>query len=295
MKRSTIILLVVLLLLAGAAYLVTKKPGEQSISGETGNYLVQIDSLAVDKIELKTPTGEVVLEKKGVEWSVQKPLVYKADQSNVANAIHQAKTLGVKNIVSNNPQKYSLFQVDSTGTILTVYERGTAKPSVVIGKAGPTFADSYVRLSASNDVALVDGVLSYNFTRPVKDWRDKTIFSAPRESIKSVEYHFGDTTFVVAFKDSAWMIGKDSTDASAITSLLNTLSKFETDEFVDSLPPALPKLSASVIVGDMQIRFHEVKSPPKFYVQSSSSPQWLEVQPWRANQLLKRKAEILKK
>ncbi len=295
MKKSTYILLALLVVLAGAAYLVTMKPGEQSLSVDSGNYLVQIDSLAVDKIELRTPTSRVVLEKKGVEWFVEKPLVYKADQSNVANAIHQAKSFIVKNIVSSSPEKHGLFQVDSLGTMVTVYEKGAHKTSFILGKSGPTFSDSYARLASSNDVALVSGGFSYTFNRPLKEWRDRTIFSMPKENIKSVEFQFGDTTFTLAFQDSAWKIGKDSADVSTVESLLSSLSKFEADEFIDSIPSPLPKMTAVITVGGTQIRFHEVKEPAKFYVQSSTAPQWFEVQPWRTNQVLKRMIDLLKK
>jgi hypothetical protein len=295
MKKSTSILLVIFLILAGAAYLVTMKPGERSVSAESGTYLVQIDSLAVDKIELKTPSSSVVLEKKGVDWFVQAPLVYRADQMNVANAIHQAKSMRVKNIVSNNVQKHNLFQVDSTGTLVVLYEKGTQKASFILGKTGPTFSDCYARLVNSNDVALVDGAYPFTFNRPVKDWRDRTIFSTPRETLKQIEFQFHDTTFTLALRDSTWMIGKDSANVSTVETVLSSLSKLDCDEFVDVAPTPLPPLTAQISVSGTQIRFYEVKEPAKYFVRSSSSPQWFEIQPWRANQVLKRKQELVKK
>ncbi|MGH2568084.1 MAG: DUF4340 domain-containing protein [Bacteroidota bacterium] len=292
MKKSTLILLGLFLVLLAAAYLVTMKPGEQSVSSETGNFLVQIDSLAVDKIEIWTPTSRVRLEKKGVEWFVQEPIVYRADQATVGGAIHQAKSLTVKNVVSSNPQKHALFQVDSSGTLVTVYEKGASKASFIIGKMGPTFTEQYARLTSSNDVALVDGGSA--FTRPLKEWRDRMIVAMPKENIKSVEFQFGDTVFTLAFRDSLWMVGGDSANESTVESLLNALAKFDADEFVDSIPSLQPAMTAQITLGTTQLRFHEQKEPAKFFVQSSDSPQWFEVQPWRANQLLKRKSELVK-
>lgn len=295
MKKSTYFLFALLVVLGGAAYLVTMKPGEKSSSTKTGNYLIRLDSAAVDKIVVKTASNETVLEKKGTDWFLEKPIVYRADQANVTAAIQQAKNLEVRNVVSSNKQKHSLFQVDSSGTLVMFYERGVEKTSFVMGKSGPTFSDNYARLSSSNDVALVTGSSSYAFNRQAKEWRDKTIFSRPKETITRINYQFGDTSFVLAFADSSWKIGKDSADVSAVESLLSTLSKFDADEFEDSIPSPLPKLTATITVGDTQIRFHEAKSPAKQYVQSSSSPQWFEVQLWHANQVLKRKKELLKK
>lgn len=295
MRKSTYILIALFVVLVGVAYLVTMKPGEQSISVEEGAPLVQIDSASVEKIEIKTPTSSVTLEKKGVEWFVQSPIAYRADQTNVANAIQQIKAMQVKNIVSSNAQKHNLFQVDSTGTQVVVYEKGAQKASFIFGKTGPTFSDSYARLTGSNDVALVTGAYSYTFTRPLKEWRDRTIFSMPRENIKLVEFQFGDTTFTLAFRDSTWKIGSDSANASTVESFLSSLSKFECDEFVDSIPSPLPKLTAQIAVSGTQIHFYYVKDGARYLVQTSTSPQWFEVQPWRANQLLKRKKDLVKK
>jgi flagellar basal body-associated protein FliL len=295
MKKSTYILIALLIVLAGVAYLVTMKPGEKSISTEAGEAFVKIDSLAVDKIEIEAPASSVTLEKKGVEWFLQAPIAYRADQSNVANAIQQIKAMQVRNIVSSNQQKHGLFQVDSTGTQVVVYEKGAQKASFVLGKTGPTFSDLYARLTGSNDVVLVGGAQAYVFNRPIKEWRDRTIFSSPKETIRHVEFQFGDTTFALTFQDSTWNVGKDSVDASAVETLISSLSKFECDEFLDSIPSPRPKLTAQITVAGTQIRFHHLKETAKYVVQTSASPQWFEVQPWRADQVLKRKKELVKK
>lgn len=188
-----------------------------------------------------------------------------------------------------------MFQVDSAGTQVTIFEKGIPKASFIIGKRGQTYSDSYARLTSSNDVAVVSGGYTFTFNRPLKEWRDQTIFTIPRESIKSVSFQYGDTTFALVFQDSTWKIGKDSVDASTVESLLSSLSKFEADDFIDSTLSPLPKMTAQLIVGNAQIRFYEVKDPVKYLVLLSASPQWYEVQPWRANQVLKRKKDLIKK
>ncbi|HEY4613091.1 MAG TPA: DUF4340 domain-containing protein [Bacteroidota bacterium] len=295
MKKNTIILALVFLALLAAAYLVTMKPGEQSVSTDAGNPLVEIDSAAVDKLEIRAPNSIVILVKQGTEWFLQVPLSYKASQTNVANALQQTKSMKVKNIVSSNAEKHNLFQVDSTGTTVTVYENGAQKAAFILGKPGPSFSDNYARLVSSADVALVGGANSYTFNKPMKDWRDQTIFASPKELITSVLFQYGDTAFSLAFKDSTWTIGNDSVDASAVQSFLSSLSSVEADEFVDTLITPQPKMTAQISVGDVQLRFHETKDRANYYVQSSASRQWYEIQPWRANQLLKRKKDLVKK
>jgi hypothetical protein len=294
MNRNTSILIGILLLLVAIAYLVMQNPGEQSSTGESGEYLVKVDSLAVDRIEIKSPTARLLLEKKGVEWLVQEPVSYRADQSNVASLIHESKNLEVKSIVSNKPEKQSVFQVDSTGTLVKMSAQGSEQAAFIIGKSGSSFSETYARRRTSNDVALVGGASSYTFNRPIKDWRDRTILAIPQGRIKEVKFQYGDTTFVLACEDSTWMVSKDSTQDWVVNTLLSSLSNFQADDFVDTLTSKPPKITAQISYGGAQLTFAYLKDGDKYLVQSSHSPQWFEVQTWRANQVLKRKKDLVK-
>ena len=208
--------------------------------------------------------------------------------------IHSSKTLHVSNIVSNKPDKQSVFQVDSTGTLVKMFQNGVEKVSFILGKSGSSYSELYARRAVSNDVALVNGASSYVFNRPVKDWRDRTILSTPRERIQEIRYQYGDTTFVLAFKDSTWTIGKDSTQDGVVNSLLSSLSNIVTDDFVDTLAARPTKPTAQISLAGTQLTFFYVKGSEKYLVQSSLSPQWFEMQSWHANPLLMRKKDILK-
>jgi hypothetical protein len=294
MTRNTVLLLGVLVVLLIIAVLVMQKPGERSSSGETSVALAPIDSVAVDKIEIKTPVSSVVLQKNGVEWYLQEPISYRADQSTVAAFLHDSKSLEVKNVVSNKPEKHSVFQVDSTGTRVKIFEKGMEKIAFVVGKPASSYSEMYARRSGSNDVIIVSGPSAYVFSRPVKDWRDKTIFSTSRDNIKEVRYQYGDTTFVLAFKDSIWMIGNETAQAEAVSNLLSSLSSVQADDFVDTLVSRPPKLTAQIVYAGTQLNFFFVKQGEKYLVQSSASPQWFEMPSWRANDILKRKQDLKK-
>ena len=294
MTRNTVLLLGLLVVLLVIAVLVMQKPGERSVSGETGVALAPIDSVAVDKIEIKTLAGSVVLQKNGVEWSLQDPIAYRADQAMVAMFLHDSKSLEVKNVISNKPEKHSVFQVDSMGIRVKFFENGMEKTSFVVGKPTSSYSEMYARRSGSNDVIIVSGASTSVFSRPVKEWRDKAIFSTPRDNIKEVRYQYGDTTFVLAFKDSAWTIGKDSTQESVVNNLISSLSNVQADDFVDTLAQRPPKITAQIAYAGAQLNFFFVKQGEKYLVQSSASRQWFEMLSWRANEILKRKHDLKK-
>jgi hypothetical protein len=291
MKKNLFILLGLFIVLLIAAFLVLQKPGEQSASSANSGFLASIDSVSIDKIEIKTLLSLVVLEKRGAEWYLAQPINYKANQINVGQILHQLKNLEVKSTVSSKPEKHTVFQVDKTGTEVKVYEKGIEKLSFILGKMATSYTESYVRKLNSNDVLLAEGASSYLFNRPVKEWREKTIYTAPKETIKEVRYQYGDTTFSMLLKDSTWFVGKEKVKQSIAETIVTSLSNLQADDFIDTT--ISPKIMATIIYANVQIRFSLNKLTSKYFVQSSNSSQWFILETWKANQVLKRKKEIV--
>jgi hypothetical protein len=294
MKRSVLILSSLLVVLILAAYLLLQKQGEQDLSVDASPLFVPIDSSAVNMIDIVTPKQTIRFEKEGTDWFLKEPLTYKADNSSINGLLHEVKGLRIKSIASSNTDKHSLFKVDSSGIRVTLFEHGNEKASFYVGKSGPSYTDTYVRKASSNDVVLVDAQLSYTFSKPVKEWRDKTIFSVPQQNITGVNFQYGDTTFTLLQSGGAWLIGKDSTKESNVTSLLSSLSKVTADDFLDTTNAATIRTQAQLSYGGGSIRFAFDTKANKYYVQSSLSPQWFVLEAWKVNQMLKRKKDLIK-
>ncbi len=293
MKKNVYLLAGILAILILLAVVVMNRPGETDISAENSHFLFSIDSASVDKIVLRSHLSSVTLVKKGSEWFLSEPVEYHADQSNVNLLIHQSKNLDAKEIVSSNPDKRSIFQVDSNGTLVRIFQNGQEHASFVVGKMGQSYSETYLRKAESNDVNVVKGALSWSFNKSVKDWRDKTILAVPKETIDKISYQYPGETFTLAFKDSTWMIGSDKAKANEVSTLLGVLSNVQADDFVDSPITPAPKITATVTVGENQVRLSEIKGKDQYFVQNSNSPQWFELQGWRVKQLLKHKKDLL--
>lgn len=293
MNRNHVILVLLAIALAVAAYMVLQRPGEIGASGSTAAPLVTYDSSAVDKMEIHSSLGEVVLEKQAGKWMVVKPVRYLASEEAVTSALGKGRSITLASMVSSNPEKQSMFMVDSSGTLVRMYEKENERAAFWIGKPSSTFRENYVRREGSNEVFLATELLTPSFARRLDEWREKKIFSMEKESITSVGFRYGDTTFTLALEDSIWRIGTQTAQEAAVTSFLGALTTFSTDDFVDSAISSPPRITATIEVGGTQIRFHFDKDTEKYHVQTSASPQWFDVQSWRVNQLLKRKKDFL--
>jgi hypothetical protein len=207
--------------------------------------------------------------------------------------VGKGRHLEITSLISTNPEKQKLFEVDSSGTLVNVYEKGAQRASFRVGKPGSSYTDTYVRREGSNDVYLASGILSATFGRQAKDWRDKTIFKIDEDRIHSVKVAFGDTVYTLSFADSAWRIDNEPAQQPAVKSFLGAVSSIQTDDFVDTTITDLPRLTCAIDIEGTQIRFYFNTTGNKYYVQTSQSPQWFEVQNWRATQILKHKKDFL--
>ncbi|MDH4069039.1 MAG: DUF4340 domain-containing protein [Ignavibacteria bacterium] len=285
MKRTLLFSLAAIAVLAVLAYVVLQGPGEQSRSGS--DMLVTYDSAAVVRMEFTGDNGHVVLEKIDGIWTITEPLRYPAEEFMATRAVATGKSLALKSVVSSNPEKQGLFEVDSTGTLVSIFtDRGLAA-AFRIGKTTTSFTETYVRAEGSDDVYITDGLIHSTFDKKGTDWRDKTIFQMPRDEIMQVRFSYGDTVFTVARSDTGWMVG--STPIGEPTSFLAALSSFNTQSFIDSAVTSPPTRVATIEVGGAAIHFHEAPSGSDYLVLTSRSPQWFSVPVWKVKQLLLRK------
>lgn len=298
MKRNSTILLGILVLLAIGTYLVLQQEGEQSRASSVGDPLVKYDSASVDKLEIFANGNTIVLEKQAGKWMLTSPSTYPADETAVTAAVGKGKELSVTGLISTNPEKQSLYAVDSAGTLVKIFANNNAVASLRIGKPSSNWTETYARKEGSNEVYTVSGTLGPIFIRETDNWRDKTIFKADQNTINEVEFLYpakrgpADTTFALVRKDTVnWAIGKDSV-GSAVTNFLNYLSNFQTDEFISTPQTTAKDLAGMIEVNGTQLRFYK-RPDNKYDVQTSAAPYWFSVSEWKAGQLLKRKSDFV--
>jgi len=293
MTKNTWVLAGVLAALVIIAYLVMQRPGESSAPESSGKMLVDFDSSAVDRIEVRAPGGATVLERQGGAWMVTSPVRYRADDVTVGAALSAGKRIELSGLVSSNPAKRGLFQLDSTGTLVSIFEHGAAKAVFWIGKPSTSYTETYVRREGSDEVYLATGMFSSTFTRHTSDWRDKTIFKTDQDAIGQVTLRFGDTTVVLARQDSVWKVGDEAAKNDAVKGFTGALANLQADDFIDTAVANMPPLVVQIEVAGTQIRFYQEKGADKFTVQTSASPQLFQVYNWKGAQLVKRKKDFL--
>lgn len=292
MNRTTIILIALLIVLGLIAYYMIFKPSgsERMASYTAGDLKIAFDSSAIMKLEIKRLGQTIVMENQGGKWEITAPHAYKANQTSIAQLLGGISHFKVGSLVSSNPAKQALYNIDSTGTGFTVTDRSNKTQRLIIGKPGPSYSDFYFRMDGSNDVYLGEGFAPYTLNQQLREWRDKTIYNAPSESITGVEYDVNGQHFALQKDSTKWKLNGDTLSGSDAGSVASTLSSFNAEDFIDTIP----KLELAPIglnihgVPPAELKLYPL--PPdssRWVVQSNAVSQVFTVGKWTVQQLMK--------
>ena len=193
----------------------------------------------VVKIEI-TATGETTtLSKQDDNWVVASMDNYPADGEGVAELLSKVTEFKNTQRVSNNPEKQSEFEVDSTGVEAKLMDASDkVLAHLFVGKTTPGFLSSYVRPADSNDVYVAQGYLQSVFNKDTRTWKDRTIFNFNKGIVTQLNIISPEETVELRLDaDGAWQMLKPVAAAAKTTevdALLTTFSGLDTDDFAEA-------------------------------------------------------------
>jgi hypothetical protein len=290
MNRSTLILIIIFVVLAAITYFFVPKNEEREASYQLSKTPIKVDSTLVAQIDIQNRTKSVTIENISGRWMITSPIHTAADPNSVSRLLNGLMKFEIRSLVSSNHEKQSLYEVDSTGTKLTLTEKSGKIISIIVGKMGPTFSEIYFRLPASNDVYLGEGLESWSINKEIKDWRDRTIFVTPIDSIHAVTYTVDNKEFMFIKEGMAWTSTDKSSNVNSINQAITSLSILRAEDFIDTpidfqTRPIRMKLSSTE---DIILNFYPM--PPdssKYYITTATSPQIFTISKWTAQPILK--------
>jgi hypothetical protein len=308
MKRSTLITLAILVLLA-VCYLIMHQSEKQSLSEkEVGNFLA-IDSGMVDKISIQRLGTVVEFQKIGEEWDVgDRGKLYPTEKGAIQPLADLAHMMSVGEIISSNPDKQMLFQVDTiTGNRVTFYHDANELASVIIGKMGADNQTTYVRNPESKDVYAAKGNFARFLNRPASGYRDKTLLMIDTTQIATISFKSKDIDYRIGRQDSLWRIvpAKGEAVNANPQKMSNLLRQLALVRWNSSPPPGdtarpnflQPTVAVDVSMSDgstKSLRFVEqgASENKSYYVQSPSGDETFIVYEYVITNLVKKPDEL---
>ncbi len=217
---------------------------------------------------------------------------YPADSAAVATALEKIASMERDELISKNPEKQELFEVDSArGVLVEIWNaEGKKAGSFRVGKSGPDWSSNYVRLIGSDDVYTVRGRIKSALFTEENRWRDKSVtdFNPEQATNLILAKKEGDSLKIEQKMDSAsnpvWTITapeEAKADQSKITSLISSISTLKTNDWAkESLTDSAmgftePTLGVSVGLANGTVRKLTIgaEKNDKLYVRSDAKPE----------------------
>jgi hypothetical protein len=209
--------------------------------------LTELATAQVTRVVLKTPAGEMELQKQGEAWEIVKPLRARADNQKVADVIAQVTSARIS---SSSPTiAGTCSRMDSRSRAARSRSLPpTRRKARCCKSAAPPEKEQdqvYVRFAPRGFVyALPKKIEEILNSRPA-DLRDRNLARIDTDKLDRITIDApGKGKTVLARKDQAWTIASlnnQAANSAEVTRLLDTLQNEQVTRFVEDVASDLPK------------------------------------------------------
>jgi hypothetical protein len=227
--------------------------------------LTDLTTAQVRRIALKTPAGEMELERKADHWDIVKPLRARADDEKVGDLIAQITTARIQQFVASDHgdlRPYGLAEPRGSITLFSqegkkdqkveiadsikVFGQEDKGQTLQIGSAPEKEKDQiYVRFAPRGAVYTLPKKIEEVLSAKPADLRDYHLVRIDTNVLDRITIDVpGKGKTVLARKEGNWTIANRNNapaDSSAVRRLIDTLQNERVTKFVEDVASNLPK------------------------------------------------------
>ena len=238
--------------------------------------LTDIALSQVTRVALKTPAGEMELEKQGEFWQIVKPLRARGDNQKIGDLLAQVTSARIQQFVADDRgdlQPYGLAQPRGSITLFTAENKDGQ--ILQIGGAPEKEQDQvYVRFAARGFVYTLPKNIEQILNAKPADLRDRRLARIDTDNLDRITLEArGKGKTVLTRKDESWTIANlnnQAANTSEVTRLLNTLQNEQVTRFVEDVASDLPKYGLDQ--PQLQVTFSSFASENTAETQAGEQP-----------------------
>lgn len=268
---------------------------------------------SLDEIVISANNKQIKFAGKDGKWIINGE--FPADNARLEAVEKSIKDIEITDLISKG-QYYQKYDLNPEKAIKVVAKiSGEVKRDILIGKAGSTSRNTYIKLSGSNNVYLASGNLAEVFSKDIDNFMDKQIHKFSRSDIESLELNYQGRIYFEQKKEAAKDDKKDKKNepkAETVKWISKDLSGAVLDEAkagyladafaalkADSYPAKNKKdltsyicLVAGKVQGrNIEFRIHK-KDGENYLCSSSESPYIFTINEWTAKKFFKKKSDF---
>lgn len=196
---------------------------------------------------LKTPAGEMELQKKGDHWDIVKPLHTRADDQKVSDVIAEVTTAQIQQFVADDRGDLHQYGLAEPRGSLTVFAQDDKEGRTLqIGGVPEKEKEQvYVRFSPRAFVYTLPKKIEEILNYKPNDLRDRHLLRIDTKILDRLTIDApGKGKTVLARKDENWTVSSRSNapaNSSEVRRLIDTLQNEQVTKFVEDVASNLPK------------------------------------------------------
>ncbi|MFQ5897521.1 MAG: DUF4340 domain-containing protein [Candidatus Methylomirabilia bacterium] len=243
---STVALALIFSALAGFYYVYEIRLGPEREKAERlKDRLWTVEPKAAEELVVTRQAGTLRLAREGDGWVLLEPLRARADKSSVEDFVTNLLTAKVERKINSDPASLADFGLDRPAAEIAVRVKGETAPlTLLLGDKNPTRLRVYAKEKERPAVFLLSDFLLQSATKPVDDFRDKTVLAFDRQDVSQLEisYHGQLLSAVRGEEPTRWKVIKPRAyraDWGRLADFMDKLRFARIMEFVAEAPTSL--------------------------------------------------------
>jgi uncharacterized lipoprotein YmbA len=209
--------------------------------------LTDLSTAQVSRVLLKSPGGEMELQKKGDHWEILKPLRARGDDQKVGDLIAQITTARIQQFVVDDHGDLHPFGLTEPRGAITLFTEGDKQGQLLqIGGIAQKEKDQvYVRSASRGFVYTLPKKIEDALNTRPDDLRDRHLVRIDTNILDRITIDApGKGKTVLARKDENWTVAsRNNVPASSgeVRRFIDTLQNEQVTKFVEDVASNLPK------------------------------------------------------
>jgi uncharacterized protein DUF4340 len=244
MRWQTTAGLALLLAILGAFYYVYEVrlgPGREEAAARKGRVFAA-DSKDVTELTVKRGAETVRLKREGDDWQLLEPVRARGSRSAVDETLATILSAKIDREIDPSPKSPADYGLDKPAADVTLTLKDGKTLGLQLGAKNPTGVWVYARDRDKPAVFVLGESVLRDATRPVPDFRDRTILAFDVKDVSGFELALPEETLAAERRDGGWRLTRPTAlpaDADTIGEFLDKLAAQKVREFVADSPPSL--------------------------------------------------------
>src|SRR5262245_39119624 len=244
MRWQTTAVLAAILIALGAFYYVYEVrlgPEREKAEGRKGRVFT-VEPTDVAEVELKRTDTTVKLKREGDGWQILAPVSARGDRGAVDETVTSVVTARMDRELESYQKALGDYGLDKPASEITLRLKDGKQAGLILGAKSPTGVWVYAREAGKPAVFVVGDSVLRDTTRPVAEFRDKTVLAFDQKDVTGLELDLRDDKIALEQADGKWKLSRPGAlpaDADMVRDFLDKRRAARVKEFAADAPRSL--------------------------------------------------------